>query len=507
MKTVFSYLPKKLIAGVMALAVVAGVGSGAIAGFGPNRPIKVWSPTTDAFDHVTFNSFTNVGNGIGDERDFFRGNQVGVGTGWTDPVNDLKQDGEVEAKIYIHNGADPALNDAPGNPGIARNTKVRVTLPTGTAQSQQATAFISADNAQPGEIFDTLDMRGANNGFFELSYVAGSGKLHKDGQVSSLSAAQEQQMITTGVNLGDIKGCFEYVQEITFKLKVKMPNYSIAKNVRFEGQGPNDWKENLNVQSGQTVEWKITVMNTGKTVLEDTRVQDQIPVGLTVVPGSVRLIDNANPVPGFQYDASAVQGNGRELDVLMSDYLPGSGGHVMFKTKVDSADKLACGVNKLVNNAYATPKGFGAIRDDASVTVERVCEAPKVSTAECKMVTIEKLGGRKVRVNVATTESGNVQRKNVVYDFGNGTSKTSTNLSEEHEYTVNSATVKVKVNFTVDGQAKDGVTSPACEAKVDFAAPTELPSTGAGSVTAIFAAAAAAGAVAYRVYAVRRMQS
>lgn len=201
----FKHLPKRILSVFLALVIVAGLSSTAFAAFGPSRATKEWNPNVAGFDYVTFNSFTGVGNGIGDERDFMRGVQVGRDSVWSDPVNNVTQGAEVEAKIYIHNNADKRLNDQPGNPGIARNVKVRVALPQGTKQVQEATSYISADNAQPKEIYDTLGMTGANNGFFAVEYVPGSAKLHKNGTTTALS----DNLVTSGVNIGDIKGCFE----------------------------------------------------------------------------------------------------------------------------------------------------------------------------------------------------------------------------------------------------------------------------------------------------------
>ena len=110
------HFTKKLIPVLLSLVIIASLTSTVFAAFGPDRPTKAWNPDVDGFDHVTFNSFTGVGGGIGDERDFMRGVQVGRDSVWSDPVANVSQDAEVEAKIYIHNGADARLNDQPGNP-------------------------------------------------------------------------------------------------------------------------------------------------------------------------------------------------------------------------------------------------------------------------------------------------------------------------------------------------------------------------------------------------------
>lgn len=390
MKRIFQHLPKKLLALVTGLVLVTGLAAPAIASFGPDRPTKAWSSGIAGFDHVTFNSFTGVGNGIGDERDFMRGVQVGRDSVWSDPVSNVTQDSEVEAKIYIHNNADGALNDQPGNPGVAKNVTVRVAIPTGTKQTQEVTSYIAADNAQPKEIFDTLDINGANSGFFGLQYEPGTAKLHEqNGTSTTLTSAQENALIGSGYNLGDQKGCFDFVKEITFKMKVQMPQYNLQKQVRFAGQGPNDWKESVNAKDGDLLEWSISFKNIGKTQLNNVAIVDQVPVGLDVVPGSVTLYATDFPDGTTDLKPNPIQANGRQLNINIGNYRPLNqselsagdiSAQIIFKTKVNVAAMTTCGANTVVNKAFATPEGFGAISDTAQALVNKECQTPPPKT-------------------------------------------------------------------------------------------------------------------------------
>jgi uncharacterized repeat protein (TIGR01451 family) len=398
---------KRALAALMAVALIAGLTGTAFAAFGPDRPTRVWTPQENGFDHITFNSYTNVGNGIGDERDFLRGVQVGRDSSWSDPVNNVSQGAEVEAKIYIHNDADPLLNTQPdgqgGFKGIARNVTVRVAVPTGSKQTQDATAYISADNAQPGTIYDTLTMSGANNGFFELEYVPGSAKLHKGGTTSALS----DNLVTSGVNLGNQNGCFEFVQEVTFRMKVKMPNYSISKQVGIPGQTANDWKESVSAKQGDTVSWLITFKNTGTTELKHVKIVDEVPAGLTVVPGTVKLT-NGNYPNGYVYPNSAIQANGRQVNVDIGNYNPNIGAYVSFRTTINKeTGQAACTAKSIVNKAFATPEGYGAISDTANLSV--VPEQCKPTTPPKELPNTG--AGDVVGIFVATTIAGAVAHR------------------------------------------------------------------------------------------------
>lgn len=505
LKNVFKYLPKKALAVVAGVFVSASIIGAAVAGFGPDRPTKAWSANADGFQYVTFNSFTGVPN-IGDERDFLRGVSVGRDGNWIDPVTSVEQDTEIEAKIYIHNNADARLNDAEGQPGVAKNVTVKVELPTGSAQSQEIKAIIDADNAHEENYFDTLSLTGANSGYFELEYVPGSAKLHNDGVVTALS----DSIVTTGVSLGDQKGCFDFAQEVTIRLKVKMPRYTIQKSVRLEGQTSKDWKESVDVTRGQKVEWAIQFNNAGRTQLNNVKIVDEIPPFMTVVPGSVKLINASYPA-GYVYPDSAIQANGKQVNVDIGSYTPGSNAYVVFKTQINDAEEISCGTHKLVNIAYATPKGYGSINDGAEVYVvnDEECETPQEPTYACKNVEITKLGGRKIRVVASAMTSGDASVKTYEINYGDGSAVyVSDNATSEHEYAKDGTySVTAKVNFTVKGQPVNGITGASCTKVVSFETPEKppvLPNTGSGSIVGLFAAVSAASFVAYQV-AVRRM--
>lgn len=503
MKRLFSYMPKKLLAGFVVLAALVGVTSAAIAGFGPDRPTKAWSGSANGFDHVTFNSFTGVPNGIGDERDFFRGNQIGSNTGWVDPVNNVVNDATIEAKIYIHNNASPSLNDAPNNPGVAKNVSVKVELPSGIALSQEAKAYIEASNAQPQQIFDTLSFTGVNGSLFGLEYVPGSAQLHNGSTVTALS----DTLVTTGVNIGDQKGCFEYVREITFRMKVKKPGYQIQKTARIKGEGNDKWRKEVNAKIGDKIEWEIYFQNTGTTLLKNVTVLDVIPSFHKVVPGSIKLYNAAYP-SGYVYPDSAIQANGKQVNVTISDYAPGANAYFYLTTEIQDVPELRCGVQQMANVVYVTPQGLSTLNDNAKVNVinQKSCDEPTTPTYACKAVNVTKIADRKVRVSVdvIAAPSNRVSVKSYEYNYGDGSQTLVTDKNPVEYAFAKDGTYKisVKVNFTVDGQTK--TSTEKCEAVVSFT-PTEIPNTGVGSMFGLFAATAIVGAIAHRVWTIRRL--
>lgn len=465
----------------VALALTAVV---ATASFGPDRPTKVYNgPGTPGFDTVTFNSFTNVPN-IGDERNFVTGKIAGADGGFYDPMTKLRGSDEVLIRVYVHNNADPKHN-ANGS-GVAKNTKVRVQLPTAglVSKNQTAKAFVSADNAQPKEIYDTLDMRAENGQAFGVTYVPGSASVTSNTGTQAVSDA----IIGGGVNFGDQKGCFEYIRLVTLKVKITAPNYTLSKTVRPDNStNVADWKETLKTKAGATVQWRINFKNTGSVQLKDTKIVDNLPANTTAVPGSVKLYDTNFP-SGYQYPDAAIQNGGKQINLSIGNYNPNTQGFVTFKTKIADADKLTCGLNTLKNVAYATPvNGYGTITDDASVTVDGpechqnnpnftiVKDVRKKGDTQWQQdVTVEY--GDTVQYRIVVKNTGDTDLKNVLVkdnrptgvDYVNGTLKVNDASSTQDLFKAGVTIPEIKkgaqAEITFDAKVNKGQTDK-CEVK------------------------------------------
>ncbi len=450
---VFKSLPRLAVVILAVLAVVGIATIGVKAGLGSDRPVKAYYDGVPGFDHVTFNSFTGVPN-IGDERNFFTGKIDAAAGGFYDPMTQLRDGDTVLMRVYVHNNADSSLN-ASGT-GVAKDVNVRVALPdaTKTATQQVSEAFISASNAQPQTISDTLTMGAENGGAFSVSYVPGSATVTDNDGTQKV----DDSIVTTGASLGNQNGCFKYVKLVTLKVKIKMPSYTISKTIRKDGStSVNDWQKTLTSQPGDTVQWRIAFQNTGSTSLNHVKVVDNLPEHVSVVPGSVELV-NGNYPNGYQYPASAVQANGKQINVDIGNYNPTIKGFVVFKTKIDSEDKLACGVNNITNTAFVTPEGYGSITDTATDTVTKECTTTTQPTYECSGVDALALGSNKYQFTVHATATSGATVNKYSYDFGDGSDVLSTDKNvAEHQYAKpGSYVTKVAVVFNV-GDAQKSV--------------------------------------------------
>jgi uncharacterized repeat protein (TIGR01451 family) len=495
MKNLFNfakYLPKRFlgILLVLAFALIPALSSNAALP-GADRPVKEYQgPGTPGFDYPTFNSFTNVPN-IGDERNFVTGKIAGAEGGFYDPMTKLRNGDEILVRVYVHNGADPSLNDQPGQPGVAKNTRVRIELPgsSQTARSHTLTGYVSSDTAKPDLIADSLSMEAENDGFFSLAYMPGSTQLTlNDAGGNPVTSNLPDGIAAGGLSLGDIKGCFEFVQLVTFKVKVSMPRYSVAKTVRMKGQGPNDWQESVTAKPGDEVEWRVEFKNVGDTQLNKVAIVDELPDGVTVVGGSVQL-ENSNTLrdedgDGLPYytfpDDQAVQG--RQINVEIGDYLPESNAFVYFNTTVDGQAEPECGVRPLTNKAFATPEGYGAVVDDASVKVDSgtICE-DQVSFS-CDGLSATKVTEREYKFTVDASTVGNAQIQEFIFDFGDGQKAVTSANTTNHTY---AGPGKFKASAKVVTTA--GTTTETCEVEVTVNRPPTktLPRTGPAEMAGV----------------------
>lgn len=206
----------KRLAGFVGLGVVTTIAVAAVAyaavTFGPSRSTFTWAkPAT----YITFNSITDNPT-WGDERYLVKARDVNAGTNTYSTKMSVTDNQELVVAVYFHNNAAANLNL------VAKNTKVKVNLPSGSAASQELKAFISADNATPQSVFSTMDL--TNGSPFTLQYIPGSAQLKTNSITTSLSDNIVTDGVLVGTNgpNGNVPGCGEFSGFASFRVKVKV---------------------------------------------------------------------------------------------------------------------------------------------------------------------------------------------------------------------------------------------------------------------------------------------
>ena len=357
-------------AGVFAAVTVAVLGiGGSVLAYGPERTTyTVEKPA----DKITFNSITNNSN-YGDERNFMLIKDAANTSagGWSDTV-DVQDGKEYIVRLYVHNNAAANLNL------VAENTRVKVNVPTNTANSVKLDGFVSADNASPAQVWDDVVMRSDKK--FNIAYVQGSSRYHNNVNPAQGFALPDSIVTSAGAQVGyekmdgRVQGCFEYSGIATFKVKVrseKTPNFNVKKEVRLHGT--DQWSKSVTAKPGQKVDYRIGYDNTGEAQQNNVVVKDVLPAGMTYNQGTTTLKNAANP-NSLKVSDNIISTQG----INIGNYAPKANAFAYFTATLPNGDKLQCGENKLINTATIDTDN-GSKSDTAEVVVTTECQP-----GECK---------------------------------------------------------------------------------------------------------------------------
>ncbi len=524
-RKLLSNLPKRLVktyivAGTMvALLAVAG-GIVVKAEFYPNRtPFDYSKPCnssdSDPYDRCgsltgpVFNSFINTPS-YGDERAFVdarRSDQTAAGSFKNVLTNVTDGSKEVVIRMYVHNNANQSTN---ATNGVARNTKVRIDLPSATGQALRARGYISADNASPGLVEDTVDMTAGEQ--FSVQYIPGSAMLYdndnfKNGVKLSDSIVGGGAPIGTDALDGNFKGCFEFEAVVQIRLKItpkQNPNVDFSKQVAVPGQA--EWGEKVNVKPGDRIKWLISFSNKGQVDLTDVNISDKLPPHLSLTTGSVRYIDAAQDV--VQGDTPLFGTGGIDFGT----WKPSGGFYVRFETTAKD-DFDGCEVT-LRNIAYNTTDQTGKGEDSADVSITKPNCQPEVPVFRCDLLSAQAISTdkRSYRFTVTATAKGGAKVKQYTYDFGDQTQPLVTDKNVvEHTFPAQGDFVTVVTpQFSVNGVTKSA-TSETCKTVITITTtpptvttpPTTLVNTGPGDIAGVFAGTSLLGAFLHRKWTLR----
>lgn len=481
---------------VLSVVTVAALSAGAVLSWGPERPtFTIANPA----NYITFNSIVDNPH-IGDEREFVSIKDAANTNdgGWKDEVT-VEPGKEYLVRIYVHNNAADNLNL------VAENTTVSAGIPTTTGKNIPISGLVSASNAQPNQVWDDIRLNSTQD--FNLAYVAGSARIYNNGYAAGGNGQPLPDSIVTSAGAkigyngpdGKVPGCFQYANYVYFKVKPQFaaqPDYSIEKEVR--AKGTKDWSKSIKANPGDEVEWRMQFKNTGQTQLNDVAIVDETPKNTTTVANSVEIFD-ANKPSGFKFGPEAIQG--KLINLMIGNYGANSNAWIYYNSKIDSKDKLECGVNKLINTVYTTPKDMPTIKDDSSVEVTKECEEmPPIY--ECTSLEAISLGGNKYSFTTKIKAENGATVNKYIYNFGDASAELNTDKNVvEHQFTKpGEYSIYVRVLFNIGSTQKEARCSTKVVITTTPAPPTtpvtEIPSTGAGEVLAgLFGTSATAYAI------------
>jgi uncharacterized repeat protein (TIGR01451 family) len=515
----------KLVALVVAVTLFVS-GASAFAGWTPERTVLDWNNPDQrkgSMDGPRINTFINTPY-YGDERAFFDARMSDADGQDAQAHYDVLEGvasgtREVVLRTYVHNGANEETNDGVG---MARDAKVRITLPDGTASALRARSYISVSNPAPGypaEVTDTTEL--TDDSKFSISYVPGSAKLynavHKDGIGLADSIVADGVPIGYETMDGNLPGCFGYQAIVEIKVKVEQAELDLRKQVRKEGA--TEYGKIAQLQPGETAEWLVRVQNKGDATLANVKLWDKLPPHIEVVPQSVRWIYRA----ADGQDRDVVQSDSDLFDnyVDFGNWDTGGGFYLRFDTvALDNFDTCSVTVR---NEVYARADQVTRQADYADVEIKKEpCDKPEPPkpVLTCDELSYDRKTNLDYRFTTRYTAENGADMKALIYDFGDGSDTLVTDRTEvDHEFPgPGEYRVSVVVRGEIDGQPTE-VSDEACEVVMDIPKPDEplpkpeapkpeqpavLPVTGPASIVGLFMTTSIAGAVAHRVFAGRR---
>lgn len=279
---------------------------------------------------------------------------------WKNPVAGVA-DEEFRGSVYYHNG----MLDT-----VAKNTKIKINIPSETTnRSAKITASISADNAETitstivdGKLIGLNGLVVNLDRDADLEFVPGSVKWYPNSSTSNPGTAPtalpfgqtgNEAISGSGVNIGDIEGCWQYAGFLTFGFKTKAKSViqtesaSIDKGVRNESNKGISFAKETSAKLSEIVEFNIDIVNTGETTLTGGILKDANPAGLDFVPGSMKKIIGTAVTDVSDSDAAKFFNGGITLDNIA----PGQ--KVTYQYKAFTTSPLKSG-DKATNKAFLT---------------------------------------------------------------------------------------------------------------------------------------------------------
>ena len=265
----------------------------------------------------------------------------------------------IEFQIYYHNGSTPE--------DIAHNVIVKATLPGGTKTDHEVSASIDSDETAPV----SSSGRGGNIVIHvtgqpqTLEFISGSVAHFPNRAAQTIVPSNGSSLLGSGLNIGDIKGCFDFSGFVRFKARVGNVqadrNLTIQKKVLNVTRGDSFFQDSVTANPGDRVRFEIRADIGGNIPQNHVIVRDILPSRLNYISGTVRQDGS-----GVSNESSFF-GGGIDLGTLFA----GTSRTFTFEANV-SGSGVFSGVATLINTANVRSDQISTRQDDAVVTVQIV---------------------------------------------------------------------------------------------------------------------------------------
>ena len=323
---------------------------------------------------------------------------------------------EIEFQIYYHNSG--VTEDE------ATNVVVRAFLPGGTRDIHEVSATIDSD--QTSAISSADAFRGGNidihiNGDAQtLQFISGSVLWFPNRSTSSQFLSNANSLVGSGVNIGTIKGCFDFSGFLTFRARggstgtsSQDRDLSISKRVTNVTRADGSLRDSTNANPGDRVHFEIRFDVQGNASQNDVIARDIMPSRLIFVSGSLR-VDG-----GFFSNENEFFGGGRNFGTLNA----GRNIVITYDATVASAGAFS-GTTFLTNTANVRSDQVGTRQDEADVVVQPAAATTSFSlrktafnsTKGVDATTVAADPGDSITYTLFYRNAGSVQINNVIIE-------------------------------------------------------------------------------------------
>jgi uncharacterized repeat protein (TIGR01451 family)/LPXTG-motif cell wall-anchored protein len=367
----------------------------------------------------------------------------------------------VKLQVYYHN------RELPDSGKVAQNLRVKINIPSTPGKTQTQTATISADNSNTVTDKTTVNLDRSDA---YLQYIPGSAvwrhNVGTNDNVKEVNTTISDAVVTsgTGLVLENEKPCYNFSATVTVMARVMVPGVKVVKQSQVHGQ-TNKWSNDNTANPGDTMDYIITYQNTGNTTQKNVLIRDNLPLHMSLVPGSTKLYAN---IAGYENGKAVGTDNITSGGIVIGNYPAGTGAYVTFRATIDPASKLECGTSTFRNVGVAQPEGYNQYYNIAVTSVTKKCETP-TPVYSCNLLTLSQTDNRTVKASVDYTAKSGATYKSTSINWGDGT----TNGSTSHTYAKDGTyTVTAKVTFNVNGTTKT-VSGPKCTKQITVKTPAK----------------------------------
>lgn len=319
-----------------------------------DKEAGVIMPLTDERNFVGARDKATGNNG---KKNVWDGNQITVEEGKTYIV-----------RLYVHN------NNPKGEAATAENVKVSFQIPEMISATPRINGYIDAPGTAISSYWDYVDFKSADGRAFYLDYVEGSALIENNHYGAGGGKTVSDAIVSNnGVKAsykangdGKVPGCYGFASYYTIEVKPVFESTAVQKTVRKVGE--KDWKESVDANIGDKVEFQIHYKNLNASTVDNVMIRDSLPNNMKYVEGSAKLLNASHP-EGLAYnDPTAAAVN-------VGSYKVNGDAYLRFTAEVVDKDLTCNKTNQLVNWAKVSVNGY-ALQDSAQVYVTKTCDEP-----------------------------------------------------------------------------------------------------------------------------------